>query len=65
MQTFETRFEARARELIEARVSEIQDIISAGNAEDFAAYKRDAGRIAGLREAMDLFDDANKDLKEH
>ena len=59
MQTINTQFEAEARKLIKARMEELSDNLALGRVMDFTAYKHETGKIAGLRLALEQFDQVN------
>lgn len=62
MLTVDTRFQQIAVALIEERISGVTDEIAAGQLPDYASYTRNAGRLQGLREAMELLGDAQTKL---
>lgn len=64
MQTHNSAFERLLTAEIEAQIEELKEEIAAGNAVDHANYRFLAGRIAGLRMAMNHFEDVNKKLDE-
>lgn len=64
MQTLETKFQRELERLVEERIAHISDLIANGSLEDIQSYKRETGRIAGLRESLALMDDARKNLQE-
>lgn len=64
MQTINTAFERLLTELINAQIEELSDQMSRGLAPNFDEYRFLAGRIAGLRMALDHFDEVNKTIND-
>lgn len=64
MLTLDTKFAQVAAQMIAERVDGISEEIASGQLQDYAAYLRHTGRIAGLREAIEIFEEAEKQLKE-
>lgn len=52
------RFRREVERLIEEQIEKYTDHMSLGMLESLADYKNAAGRIAGLREALSLLEDA-------
>ena len=50
------RYESDYIGAINRRVEELKEELSRGYCQDFAAYTRAAGVLAGLREALDIFE---------
>jgi len=64
MLTANSQFDAELRKLIEAEIERRSNDVSLGFIEDFSAYKKETGVIAGLRLALSLCDDANTIMQE-
>lgn len=58
MQTYNSRLAQVARSLMRAVIDDLSSTVSAGALSSFDEYKYYAGRIAGLRDAIDLIDEA-------
>lgn len=54
------RFRRELERLFEEQIEKYTENMSLGMLESHADYKHAAGRIAGLREALDLMDDAER-----
>lgn len=62
MLTHNHLFEAKLREEIESQIATLSENIASGLAADHADYRWQAGRIAGLRLALDCCDNVHTDL---
>lgn len=61
MQTFQSVFERELRKLIEARVSELKDMLAAGmGILAIENYRQVVGEIRGLGWALEAFEPANE-----
>lgn len=58
MQTYNSALSQELKRLLDARVLDLTATLAAGALSNFDEYKNYAGRIAGLREAADLIDEA-------
>jgi len=54
------RFRYELEKLVEADIDRLKDTLSLGFLDDYAQYKAIAGRIAGLRAAIDFCHEAEK-----
>lgn len=55
MQTLGTVYETILRRMLADRIATLSDeLISGGGVDNFPAYRHKAGRIAGMREALDM-----------
>lgn len=60
MQTISTRFEHELRKLVQSQIDHLKENLSTGQAAaDYAAYQNIIGRIQGLRDTLDLCDEAS------
>lgn len=60
MLTYSSVFERELHRLINAKIEEMKEQLSTGVAvNSIETYREKVGRIAGLRDALDLFEDAN------
>ncbi len=64
MLTYDTKFAQLLAKLIADRVEGITEEMALGQLPDYPAYVRHAARIQGLKEALDLFEEAEAKLKE-
>jgi hypothetical protein len=63
--TYSGAFEQELRSLINQVIEQLSAQATAGTGlDDYASYKYLVGRIAGLREALDLFEAANDIMKD-
>ena len=53
-------FEHELRKLIEEQIASWSTNLAGGCAQDYAQYRQVAGFIAGIKQALELFDEANK-----
>ena len=66
MLTYESHFEEKLKKLIEAVIDELKEnLTNSITIPDLAHYKEIAGKISGLRTAIELCDEANKIAQEH
>lgn len=63
MQTLSQLFEAKLRDVIASQIVSLSNDIAAGGAADHSDYRWLAGRIAGLRMALDRCDEIHADLE--
>lgn len=54
------KFKAEVENLIAIEVDRLKETMAVGFVEDYPQYKNVAGKIAGLRTALDLLNDAEK-----
>lgn len=54
------RFRYELEKLSEAEIDRLKDTLSLGFLDDFSQYKLISGKIAGLRAALDLCNEAEK-----
>lgn len=59
MQTYNSKLAQEAQKLMRASIDSLTLSIAAGALSSFDEYKYYAGRIAGLRDAADLIDEAS------
>jgi hypothetical protein len=58
--TYASVFERELSKLIYARIEELKEELSTGRTVDsIESFRQKVGRIAGLREALELFEEAN------
>ena len=63
MFNLDTLFEAELRKLIDENIARLSAEVSSGHGvNDFAHYKYKTGVIAGLREAIGLFDEVKSEI---
>lgn len=58
MQTYNSALSQEFKRLLEAEIRSLSEALSAGALSTFEEYKYYAGKIAGLRDAADLIDEA-------
>lgn len=56
------RYEHELRKLIDAQMERIKDFLAAGSPEDMSEYKLMVGQIAGLRQCIDLLEEARHNV---
>lgn len=60
MQTVSTRFEYELRKLVQSRIDQLKENLSMGQAAaDYAAYQKIVGQIQGLRDTLELCEEAS------
>lgn len=62
MQTISNLFEHEMRKLLAEQLEEFREGIASGGAQSFDDYRFQAGRIAGLRWAIDLCEQVASDI---
>lgn len=66
MLTYESHFEEKLKRLIEEAIDQLKENLTHSiTIPDLSHYKEIAGKIAGLRTAIELCDEANKLAQEH
>ena len=61
MLTYASVFERELAKLINARIEDLKNELSTGIAVDsIENYRQKVGKVAGLREALELFEEANE-----
>lgn len=58
MLTVDTKLSITFLDLVDGQINRLQENIASGNLDNIADYKRETGRIRGLREAVELMDEA-------
>jgi hypothetical protein len=66
MQTISTQFESELKKRLNARMVEIAEILTSGQAiKDYADYRRFVGEFQGLRQVLDTYcDEVNTTLNQ-
>lgn len=54
------RYEHELRKLIDAQIERLKDFLAAGSPEDMSEYRLMVGQITGLRQCIDLMDEARQ-----
>lgn len=65
MQTLNTAFERILQRLVDEEIEKARNDLSAGHLPDYAEYRFQAGKIAGMRQVLGYFDEVNKILAEN
>ena len=60
--SYAVQFEVELRKLIEKEIEAALEVLSLGNVADFAEYKREVGKIQGLRLALECCEDAHTNV---
>lgn len=58
IQTTADHFRMHLTRLIEGRIQHVTGVVASGTPADYASYVRNVGRLEGLRDALELMDEA-------
>lgn len=58
--TYQSMYEHELKALLQDRIEQIKQELSLGFLTNYEEYKMQAGKIAGLRDALDLMDEADR-----